>query len=438
MQRTDAPADEGVVGQIEDFLQEAILEMEREGLAEPERGRPRILPSLCLWAGLLVCILRGFSSQLALWRLLRSGDFWFYPRFEVSDQAVYKRLAQADSAPLERLFGQISALLAMRLAPYTDQSLAPFAKEVVALDESTLDAVAQMLPALRQLPKGDPGLLPGKLTGLFDLRRQQWVQVEHQADPQQNEKLAARGMLEHLPQGSLLLADLGYFGFAWFDALSARGYHWLSRLRHKTSYTILHRFYQQGDTLDALVWLGAYRADKAAHAVRLVQFRQGGTLRRYLTNVLDPQLFPLTEVAKLYARRWDIELAFKLIKQQLKLHLLWSAKPQVVLQQIWGVLIIAQILQALRLEIAGKAGVEPFEVSMALLVQYLPQYAYSGKDPIALFVERGRDLGFIRPSRRTAIKAPYIDPADLSLPPPDLVLTREPRYAGRKCHREEM
>jgi hypothetical protein len=35
------------------------------------RGRPRILPSLALWAGLLVCVSQGFSSQLALRRLLR-------------------------------------------------------------------------------------------------------------------------------------------------------------------------------------------------------------------------------------------------------------------------------------------------------------------------------------------------------------------------------
>ena len=35
---------------------------------------------------------------------------------------------------------------------------------------------------------------------------------------------------------------------------------------------------------------------------------------------------------------------------------------------VWAVLIIAQILQALRVESAGRAGVDPFEVSMALLV----------------------------------------------------------------------
>ena len=174
---------------------------------------------------------------------------------------------------------------------------------------------------------------------------------------------------------------------------------------------------------------------EAKHAVRLVTFRQGNTLRRYITNVREPDTFPIASMAEVYARRWDIEMALKLVKQHLKLRLLWSAKRVVILQQIWATLIISQVLQSLRLEIAQKAGVDPFEVSIGLLVEYAPQYAYEGRDPVKVFVERGRELGFIRPSRRTRIHAPSI-PGEAILPaPPALALTRTPRYANRKCHR---
>lgn len=428
---TPLPADP-VVGDIESFLLQTLADLEPEP-QEPKPGRPRILPALALWAGLLVCVLRGFSSQLALWRLLSHDQLWFYPRFPVSDQAVYKRLAHAGTAPLEQLFAQITAVLADRLAPYAATDLAPFAAEVVALDETTLDPVARKLPALRDVPSGDHQLLPGKLAGLFDLRRQQWRQLQQSPNPEQNEKVLARELVATLPPGSLLLADLGYFGFPWFDELTEAGYHWLSRLRAKTSYTVIHPFYQQGETFDGLIWLGAYRADQAKHAVRLIQFRQGGTLHRYITNVRDPWLLPLPEVARLYARRWDIEMAVQLVKQHLGLHLLWSAKPVVIAQQVWAVLIIAQILQALRLEIAGRAGVDPFEVSLPLLVEYLPRWAYTGRDPVAMMVERGEAMRLIRPSRRTVIEAPTIDPAELVPAPADLILVRQPRYAQRKC-----
>jgi hypothetical protein len=43
------------------------------------------------------------------------------------------------------------------------------------------------------------------------------------------------------------------------------------------------------------------------------------TLYRYLTNVLAPLLLPLLLMARLYACRWDIELAFNLVKGQLKI-----------------------------------------------------------------------------------------------------------------------
>jgi len=309
--------------------------------------------------------------------------------------------------------------------------LAAFATEVVVLDETTLDKVARHLPALRGVPDGDRRLLAGKLAGVFDIRLQQWRHVEHLAPPTQNEKVAARSLLAHIQRGALILADLGYFGFAWFDQLTEEGYLWLSRLRHKTSYTVCHPFYQDGDTFDGLVWLGAYRADRARHAVRLVTFRVGETTYRYITNVLSPTQLSLAEIAALYARRWDIELAVKLIKRHLGLHLVWSGKPEVVLQQVWAVLTIAQILHALQLEIACRAGVDPFDVSLPLLVEYLPRW--HDTDFLALVVQRGRSAGFIRPSRRIRVHTPPVDLRDYHPPPHDLILVREPRYAGRRC-----
>jgi hypothetical protein len=383
--------------------------------------------------GLLVCVLHGFSSHLALWRLLTAHGLWRFPRVAISDQALYHRLARAGTAPLERLFHQLSALLAARLAPYAATALAPFASGVYALDQMVLDRVARLLPALRGLPAGAAALLPGQLAGLFDLRRQQWARVEYLADPQQNEKVAARDMVAALPAGSLILADLGYFGCQWFDDLTDALYWWVARLRGKTSYTLIHAFYHRGDTLDALVWLGAHRADRAKHAVRLVQFAHRGVLHRYVTNVLDPAALPMADVARLYARRWDIELAFNLVKTHLGLHLLWGSKPAVVLQQVWAGFTLAQVLQALRLEIAGQAGVDPYAVSLPLLVEYLPFFAARGLDPVRVVVEQGRALRLIRPSSRAVIVAPAIPPGDLAPRPPGLALTRPPRYAPRHC-----
>jgi hypothetical protein len=426
---------ETLLGQVETAVQQVLLDLEPDAIEarRPGPGRPRVLPAFALWAGVLVCVLRGMTSQRAIWRLLTARRLWHYPRFALSDQAVYKRLADTDTGPLETVFAAVGRLLTARLVPWTARDLAPFASEVVALDETTLDQVARTLPTLRAMPKGADALLPGKLAAVFDLRTQLFRRVAHIADPRQNEKVAARDLLAGLARGALILADLGYFGFAWFDDLTDRGFWWVSRLRAKTSYEILHTHYQREETLDAIIWLGKYRADRAKHAVRLVQFRHGTGLHRYVTNVLDPQVLPPADLARLYARRWDIELAFKLVKRHLGLHLLWSAKPGIVLHQVWAVLTIAQIVQAVRVEIAGTAGVDVFEVSVPLLVEYLPLLLEQGEDPVAFFVAEGRRLAFIRPSSRTVIHAPTLPPTEIRPRPPDLVLLREPRYAGKDC-----
>ena len=421
-----------VVGEVETFLR-GILESFTP--QPPRRGGPgpaRVLPAMCLWAGMLVCVLRGFRSQSQLWRLLSHYGLWSYPRVEVCDQAVRNRLILGGSE-MEALFHQTSAVLAERLAPYEERGLASFAKKLVVFDEMRLDPLARKLPMLKDGKRVDPPLLPGKLASRFDLRKQQWEKVCFVEDANQNEKVSASLLLAGVPEGSLILTDLGYFAFRWFDELTRQGYFWISRLREKTSYEIVHVYYQDGDTLDALVWLGAHRADRAGHMVRLVQFRRGEHLFRYVTNVISPLLLPMKEIARLYARRWDIEMAFKLLKRELGLHLLWSTKTEVILQQVWAVLLIAQVLQALRKEVAGRAGVEVFDVSMPLMIEAMPQFAMRGLDPVQTLVERGRDAGVIRPSRRLKIEAPEIKEEQMTPLPEGFVLVRKARYAQRKC-----
>ena len=426
-------ASDDALTQIESFLQEAIADLVPEPPTSPSRGRPRILPSLCLWLGLTVCILRGKRHQRDLWRLLTQGGLWSYPRFALSDQAIYTRLEREGLHPLQTLFARVTQVLTERLTPYADHDLAPFAREVVALDETTLEQITRRLPPLRDLPAGDPGLVAGTVAGVFDVRRQLWRCVQYRADWQQNEKVLARELVAALPTGTLILADLGYFGFAWFDDLTDAGHFWVSRIREKTSFDPLWTHYEDETTWDGVIWLGKHRADRAKYAVRLVEFTVGTTRYRYLTNVLDPHRLSLREIAGLYQRRWDIELAIKTVKRHLGVHLLWSSKPVVIQQQVLATLILAQILHALRLEIAGRAEVDPFEVSLELFIRYLPDFVAQGRDPIAAFLTNAREVGFIRPSSRTQNNAPHIDPAVIRPLPPDLVLVRTPRYAERKC-----
>lgn len=403
------------------------------------RGRPPVLPAALLWTGMLVCILRGFRSQLELWRLLTQWGLWNFPRVAVSDMAIYKRLERSPATAMQDLFTRLTSALQEEWAQLSSVPYADFATAIVALDQTKLDPVLRKLKILRRTPeevaeKPQVPVLAGALRCLFDVRRQQWLKVDYIANPYQNEKKEAETVLQDLPKGTLLLFDMGYFSFPWLDRLSENGYWFAARLPSKTTFETVHIHFAGGNSqtrlLDALVYLGVHRADKAAHPVRLVEIGVGGQTYRYVTNVLDPRSLPAWQVAGLYQRRWDIEGVFNLIKTHLGLELLFSARENVLLQQIFATLAIAQVVLALRAEIALRSRADIREVSIALLVRHLPQLAADGKDPIEMYVSRGRAAGCIRPFRGKKYTVLTVAEEEYSLPeaPPP---KRPHRYAGK-------
>ena len=399
------------------------------------RGRPATLSALHLCLGIVLCGLRGFGAQVKLWRLLCLEPVGPFLPVQVVDQAVYNRLERA-AGVMHQFFGQVSGWMRQQVAPWEDRSLAPFACQVLALDESTLDAVGRWLPQLRRLVQGDPQLLAGRISALFDVRLQQWVRVDVLAEASANCKAHAREMLSELQAGVLLLFDRGYLSFPWFDELTARGLWWISRSANQASVQVRHVLYQGDGVLDAIVWLGKYRADRAKYPVRLVQFYSQGHLPRYLTNVLDPQQLPLAEVARLYARRWDSELAFCVLKEHLHVSQLWSAKWEVVQVQIWAGLLLAQLFHGLQVQLAAQEGVEPFDVSIDLLVELVPPLLQRGIAPLPSLGRLGRELGLIRPSTRIRVQTPFVDATWITPAPPEALRPRDTvRYAQRKCAR---
>jgi hypothetical protein len=102
----------------------------------------------------------------------------------------------------------------------------------------------------------------------------------------------------------------------------------------------------------------------------------------------------------------------------------------VVLHQVYATFIIAQVVLALRTEIAQRAGVDLRDISMELLIRWLPRLAAMGHDPVEEFVARGRNAGYIRPYRAKAWDVPKIAESEYSLleSPPD---PRKARYGSR-------
>lgn len=122
---------------------------------------------------------------------------------------------------------------------------------------------------------------------------------------------------------------------------------------------------------------------------------------------------------------WEIERAFRAVKDHRKVHHLWSAKEAVVRVQVWCCLILAHVSPALQVEMAGQAGVEVCDVSLDLLIRLTPGWLSRGLTPVQHAVRCGRDRGLIRPSTRSRVEVLWVDPSWVIPPPPEAMPPRE-------------
>jgi len=83
--------------------------------------------------------------------------------------------------------------------------------------------------------------------------------------------------------------------------------------------------------------------------MRLIQFRdeQTGTVYRFLTN--NFRLSAAT-IAAIYKQRWQIELFFKWIKQNLKIKSFLGTSKNAVMTQIWAAMIYYLLLSFIKFQ----------------------------------------------------------------------------------------
>jgi IS4 transposase len=91
----------------------------------------------------------------------------------------------------------------------------------------------------------------------------------------------------------------------------------------------------------------------------------GEPIYRLITNVLDPKAAPALELAALYHERWEIETAF----DELKVHLrgrdvvLRSKTPDLVRQELYGLLLAHFAVRGLMYEAAQSANIDTDDLS---------------------------------------------------------------------------
>jgi len=326
---------------------------------------------------LLNFVVANMESFLELVDRLQKGKIPGLKAVEVSPQAFYKRLGAIPHTVFLDLLRKTTQTLNISSSHERKwiKKLAPFATNIYAMDDTTLDALARKSILLKQHSKGAMETLGGRLGCVLDIVTGRFAEIIYDADSAANEKTHARPLVERLPTGALYIFDLGFFAFPFLDFLTEKGCFFISRLRNKTSFEIIETLAEKTHYRDRLIWLGKYRSDKAAHPVRLVEIKIDGKWWSYITNVLDPGMLNAPNLWTLYGYRWKIEKTFATVKRALNLAFLRVTHQNGILIQIWSTFTVYQVLQDLRLEIATARGWRDDEISWTNLMRRIAWYA---------------------------------------------------------------
>lgn len=186
-----------------------------------------------------------------------------------------------------------------------------------------------------------------------------------------DEMKLAEQLLESTPDHSLTWFDRGVYSLDLLHRWQRTGTqrHWLLPLRKGTQYEVVQRLGRR----DAIVhlrtspqarkqWLDLPETLQA----RLLSKTIKGKVRQILSSMTDPLRFPSDEIVDLYSQRWEIEPGYRELKQSLLAshYTLRSKAPEMIEQELWGVLLSYKLLRYQMLEMSRHCpGIYPCEMS---------------------------------------------------------------------------
>jgi Transposase DDE domain len=406
------PAVEEVEQRLVALLSPSLLaprQMERRDPRQPQRVirmRQRLLTLPVMVAIVVSLVWRRMPAVTEVQRVLaREGLLWVTP-MRVSPQALIKRLAGLPAAVMGQLFAEVCARLQAQQSPALPHPCwAPVrdAFSLIALvDGSTLEALRKKTQVLRECQ----GLvLGGKMMVMVEAFSHRPLWQLYTADAAANDKRFGTEIMAALPVGGLLVFDLGFFSFLWFDDFTASHRFFVTRMREKSAYRTVQELSSGPSYRDEIIQMGHYRSHPWRYPVRMVSVLWQGVWYRYLTNVLDPQRLSARQVCELYRRRWRIEDAFALTKRVLDLSYLWTGSTNAVQLQIYATLIFYAVLLTLCQQVAEVLG-EPLErLSVEMVFRAFYHYSHAAQggeadDLVRFLAEHAKLLGIVKRWRK--------------------------------------
>ena len=188
------------------------------------------------------------------------------------------------------------------------------------------------------------------------------------------------GKAMRFPKGSIVAVDKGYNDYEWYNALSDQGIYFVTRLKSNAVYRVVDRHpvtKRQGITSDQTIeFTGVVTAKKCPAMLRRIGYRDPESGKRYVFLTNHFRLSANT-IAQIYKARWDVELFFKWIKQNLKIKTFVGTSKNAVLTQIWIALCVYLLLAFIKFQ-------SRIDISAQQILRLLQLNLFERRDLMAL------------------------------------------------------
>jgi len=209
-----------------------------------------------------------------------------------------------------------------------------------------------------------------RIVVLMVLRSHLLVAAEFGAFEGTSELEFAKPLWESIPESSLTVLDRGYLGAQVLLGIEAgRDRHWLTRGHAKLKMKVLRHLGPDDDLVEMVVSAEARQKDPSlprTWTARRIGYQLSGFRKQFLlTSLRDAERFPAPEIVDLYHERWELELGYDEIKTDLldREQAIRSKTPDGVRQELWGLMLVFNLVRLEMETIARQENVAPTRIS---------------------------------------------------------------------------
>lgn len=164
-----------------------------------------------------------------------------------------------------------------------------------------------------------------------------------------------------LKKGGIYIFDKGYYDYKWWNDIHKKESLFVTRLKKDAPFKIKKRNTRKGNLVhDWLIQLTSKAGQRFKGLLRHIRVKLEN--KKTIVIVTNDLKSSAEHIAKLYKKRWEIELFFKCLKQNLKIKHFWGKSENAVKLQIVSAMIAYVLIRLTQVKSKSKLTVKQLRI----------------------------------------------------------------------------